>query len=201
MKRRKPVQERSRRRVETIIRAAAQIIARDGYAGLSTNRLAREAGVPVGSIYEYFENKDDILVAVIEHEIEAVMRRLQDEVQDVLASPDEEGLRRFLRFLLTEVTAHAELLRLIAGQIHGQSDVPAVSRFFAQAELLVRFLLQQMAADIVEDLSLDAYLVTHGLAGVCIGIANGLPPGKDIDDVVERLLTGIRTVVPSLRRR
>ncbi|HEY2142115.1 MAG TPA: TetR/AcrR family transcriptional regulator [Solirubrobacteraceae bacterium] len=63
--RRKPVQGRSLVTVEAILEAAAQVFERHGYAAGTTNRIAEQAGVSIGSLYQYFPNKDAILVALV----------------------------------------------------------------------------------------------------------------------------------------
>jgi len=51
--------------VQAILEAAAQVFERHGYAGGTTNRIAKRAGVSIGSLYQYFPNKDAILVALV----------------------------------------------------------------------------------------------------------------------------------------
>ncbi len=60
-----PKQARSGATVEAILEAAAQIFERRGYAAGTTNRIAERAGVSIGSLYQYFPNKDAILVALV----------------------------------------------------------------------------------------------------------------------------------------
>ena len=67
--RKTPSQARSRETVAVILRAAAQVFARHGYAAGTTNRIAERAGVSVGSLYEYFPNKDALLVALMAEHI------------------------------------------------------------------------------------------------------------------------------------
>lgn len=62
--RKTPTQERSRARVERILDAAALILSRDGREALNTNRIAEEAAVPVGSVYQFFPNKEAVIHAV-----------------------------------------------------------------------------------------------------------------------------------------
>jgi AcrR family transcriptional regulator len=69
--RKSPSQERSRRTVERILDAAARIFHEQGYAGATTNDVADEAGVSVGSLYQYFPNKDSLLVALTRRHIES----------------------------------------------------------------------------------------------------------------------------------
>jgi AcrR family transcriptional regulator len=69
--RKSPSQERSRRTVERILDTAARIFHEQGYAGATTNDVADEAGVSVGSLYQYFPNKDALLVALTGRHIES----------------------------------------------------------------------------------------------------------------------------------
>jgi AcrR family transcriptional regulator len=62
------VQRRSRERVRRILDAAAEIIVEDGLAALSTRSVAERAGVPVASLYQYFGDKDEILLALVERD-------------------------------------------------------------------------------------------------------------------------------------
>jgi AcrR family transcriptional regulator len=68
--RKQPRQQRSRATVEAILDAAAHVFESDGYAPGTTNRIAERAGVSIGSLYQYFPNKDAILVALVERHIE-----------------------------------------------------------------------------------------------------------------------------------
>jgi AcrR family transcriptional regulator len=64
-----PVQARSKIKVEAILEAAAHILKRDGPAGFTTNHVAEAANVSVGSIYQYFPNKESILVTLMRRQI------------------------------------------------------------------------------------------------------------------------------------
>ena len=59
--RHKPVQKRSRGRVEDILRAAEYVFNEKGYEASTTNAIADKAGIPIGSLYQYFKNKKAIL--------------------------------------------------------------------------------------------------------------------------------------------
>jgi AcrR family transcriptional regulator len=83
--RRSPRQERSRETVEAILEAAAQVFERHGYAAGTTNRIAERAGVSIGSLYQYFPNKDSIVVEVMHRHIaeaERVGRPALEELVD-----------------------------------------------------------------------------------------------------------------------
>jgi AcrR family transcriptional regulator len=67
--RKSPSQARSRATVATLLEAAARVFASRGYAGATTNHIADAAGVSVGSLYEYYPNKDALLVALVDAHI------------------------------------------------------------------------------------------------------------------------------------
>ncbi len=68
-RRRKPSQERARVTVDAILEGAARVFDREGLDA-TTNRIAAEAGVSIGSLYEYFANKQALLEALGERHLE-----------------------------------------------------------------------------------------------------------------------------------
>lgn len=80
--RKKPLQQRSRQMVDTLLLAAAQTIAERGLDGMTTNHVARRAGVSVGSLYQYFEHRD----ALIEGLLNQVVRELAVRVDQRLST-------------------------------------------------------------------------------------------------------------------
>src|SRR5262245_11395097 len=59
--RKTPRQDRSRATVEALLEATADILVRQGYAKLTTNRIAERAGVNIASLYQYFPGKEAIV--------------------------------------------------------------------------------------------------------------------------------------------
>lgn len=84
---RRAVQARSRNTVEAIIEAATRILARGGWGALNTNAIARVAGVSVGSVYEYFGNKQAILDVILDRHLSSGEAQLT-----ALASLNPAGL-------------------------------------------------------------------------------------------------------------
>ena len=64
--RRTPKQLRSQATVDAVAAAAASILSSEGYNNLTTNKVAEKADISVGSIYEYFRDKDAIVDLLIE---------------------------------------------------------------------------------------------------------------------------------------
>ena len=74
--RRVPQQSRSRDRVARLLDAASQLVVSGGVDALSTRAIAAAAAVPVASLYQYFADKDDILLALVERDIEEMDARV-----------------------------------------------------------------------------------------------------------------------------
>ncbi len=73
-RRRRPRQERSQKRVASILGAAAELLEEIGYTALTTNAIAAKAGTSIGSLYQFFPNKD----AVVAELVKALHGQLRD---------------------------------------------------------------------------------------------------------------------------
>jgi AcrR family transcriptional regulator len=74
------VQRRSRERVERILDAAADLVTEHGVAELTTRAIATRAGVPVASIYQYYADKDEIVLALVERDTQEMDSRVTEAV-------------------------------------------------------------------------------------------------------------------------
>lgn len=85
--RKKPKQSRSAQTIGLIFEATAQILQGERKNNFNTNAIAEVAGISVGTLYQYFPNKDAILLAMAAHELEKVTEQiskilLSSSVQD-----------------------------------------------------------------------------------------------------------------------
>lgn len=85
--RKKPQQARSANLVNVILEAAVRVLARDGAQRFNTPRVAEEAGVSVGSLYQYFPNKVAILFRLQANEWEETWGALEQILSDAGAPP------------------------------------------------------------------------------------------------------------------
>ncbi len=113
--RKKPSQARSKATVEAILVAAAQLFRWQGYAGATTDRIAARAGVSVGSLYQYFPNKDAILVALAERHIDTGFALVRELLAEALThvSPLESLLRSFVVAMIALHEHEPELHRVL----------------------------------------------------------------------------------------
>jgi len=82
--RRQPQQERSKARVETILEVALELILESGADDLAIREVARRAGIPIGSLYQYFPSKTAILRELAKRNLELVGAMLQAELDRLL---------------------------------------------------------------------------------------------------------------------
>lgn len=71
--------------VDDLLRATARVLVEEGWEAASTNRIAKVAGVSVGSLYQYFPNRDALVMAVARQHAGRMLAMLQ------AAAPSPEG--------------------------------------------------------------------------------------------------------------
>ena len=90
--RKKPIQKRSIKTVESILHASQDILKNDGPLKFSTNLIAKNSGVSVGSIYQYFQSKEKIVELLLEKELRASLEKFDHKVKLLFNCNFEERL-------------------------------------------------------------------------------------------------------------
>ena len=81
-----------------IINAATKIFARKGFFQAKVSDIAREAQVADGTIYLYFDNKDDILISLFEEQMKAVLENMIDQI-----AAEKDAVKKIEKFALTHM--------------------------------------------------------------------------------------------------
>lgn len=95
--RRKPRQARAQATVEAILEATFQLLEADGLSNLTTNHIAERAGVSIGTLYQYFADREAILYALAQRQSDDVREMI---TAMVLESPETSGIRAIIRALM-----------------------------------------------------------------------------------------------------
>jgi AcrR family transcriptional regulator len=163
------VQERSRETVQAILEAAAQVFERHGYAAGTTNRIAQRAGISVGSLYQYFPNKDAILVALTEQHLEEGTARIAPLLLGFASRPPtiEAGVRQLVDTTI-DLHRHAPRLHRV---LFEECPRPAalqrrLQRVYAAAVTAVEAWLRASPESCRSDPRLAAELVIQVVEGV-----------------------------------
>ncbi|HRI10740.1 MAG TPA: TetR/AcrR family transcriptional regulator, partial [Nannocystaceae bacterium] len=101
--RRRPIQARSQATVEALLEATAQILAREGPAAASTNAIAARAGVSIGSLYQYFPDRDALIAELSRRHVAAMQAAVTAAISGVEDQPLEVAIRQLMGAL---VAAH-----------------------------------------------------------------------------------------------
>jgi AcrR family transcriptional regulator len=188
-----PSQARSRRMVDTILEAAADVLAERGYAGTSTNLVAERAGVSVGSVYQYFPNKDSLVHALHERHagqmfqvIEAV---LGTGPRVTLRSQIEAIVRALMAAHLVEPRLHRVLEQeLPFFDVPKADDSPSDKGIFVR----IRQLLVQHQAEIVpKDVQLAAWVIQRMLESMVHAAVLEPPPGFSMPDIERAIVDAV----------
>src|SRR5246127_946604 len=93
--RKQPKQERAEKTRQRILEAAAHVFAEHGYVAGTTNRIAEQAGISIGSLYQYFPNKDAILRALMDSHVDTGAHLLSERLAEGLPQRLDDALRLF----------------------------------------------------------------------------------------------------------
>jgi AcrR family transcriptional regulator len=137
------MQQRSRDRVEAILGAAAELLYGGELEELSTRDVAERSGVPVGTIYRYFENSDAIVAAFLDREME----KLDTAIAEAVLSLERVTLRSLIEVgTLAHLAHHQSHPQTIAVWFGGRRSAAVRQRVRAQDARLAQWLATAIAA-------------------------------------------------------
>lgn len=110
--------ERARKR-QRILRAAIEVFSQKGFYHAKISEIARKAGVADGTIYLYFDNKDDLLISIFEEEMERIIARFREELKKYHRA--DEKLRCFILLHAQMVTKEPELAHIFQIELRQSS--------------------------------------------------------------------------------
>ncbi|MDZ4052465.1 MAG: TetR/AcrR family transcriptional regulator [Phenylobacterium sp.] len=178
--RKKPTQRRAAATVATLVEAGFQVLERDGAERLSTTAVAERAGVSIGTLYQYFCNKDELLKAMARQEVSEL---LQSVFRAFAASPGGYRARSVVRTILrTFWDAPA----------NRQAAFPLLLRYVARADLMreVKAFTAGLGRDLALRQSLSdeaAFVLTRAVLGV-VSAAVSEPHNLDRERLEDELV-------------
>lgn len=132
-------------RREQIAEAALKIIGKKGAGGLTTARLAREAGISEANLYRHFRSKDEILELTVEKIALGLGRNLQNVLRIRSADPALVKLRRIFTLHLDYVEKNEAIPRLVfSEELHGGNPglkeklLNSISAYASELESIIR---------------------------------------------------------------
>jgi len=166
--RKAPRQARARLTVDAILMAAAHILRTEGPERMTTNRIARKAGVSIGSLYQYFPNKEAIVAVLRDRHSHYFDERVRDEIESRTGASLRESAAGALRRLIE--------LHVLDGPLHGRLAIdPRVLDVDDEGELVRRLqaFLDGHRGELreVPDTELTAFIVVRAMEAMIHGVA------------------------------
>jgi AcrR family transcriptional regulator len=182
--RRIPRQSRSQSTVDAILFAASHILRSEGARAVTTERIARCAGVSIGSLYQYFANKQAILAALRARHGDWLAAETRAGIERGAAQPT---LREAVRVSIERVIAvHRPEFRLGDMAPFAPLQRDELKRFRAGTEAYLRSHADQIRP---LDFELAAAVITRGIEAVVFGMSRDEPHWLDhpafVDEVTE----------------
>ncbi|WP_409463933.1 TetR/AcrR family transcriptional regulator [Amycolatopsis sp. GA6-003] len=161
--RKEPQQVRGELTRQRILAAAAQVFAEQGYAAGTTNRIAERARVSIGSLYQYYPNKDAILVALTARHLDAGAETLRRHRETAgLPRTLEDALREIVHAAVQNHLDDPQLLRVMAEQAPRSAELlEQVARYEEEQIAYVRGLLERSPEAHVSNVDMAARLVVN----------------------------------------
>lgn len=176
-----PRQPRAERTRQRILEAGAELFSHEGYHATSSKKIARAAGISVGSFYNHFRDKKELLLAVYREHVEKV----HETILAALQAADFAGGRRRGRALVEEIINQTLRVHSLSPEFHRQMIAlrytdEDVARVVAQedrrvAEMLVR-MLSEGGALRVDDVEAAAWVVLASVEQIVHAIKMSEPP-------------------------
>jgi AcrR family transcriptional regulator len=156
-----PRQQRSIEMVHNILDAGMLIIRHEGLAAMTTNRVAERAGISIGSLYQYFPHRDNILAGIVERSMLDFAATLKLFQQSQLAFPFRVVIANMIGLGLGYYRPYREEMRRIVREL----PLLAEGGPLQQLELLMM--------DVVRDYLLSnhhRYRLRNGRAGLYVTV-------------------------------
>lgn len=185
--RKTPRQERSRATVEALLEATADILVRDGYAKLTTNRIAARAGVNIASLYQYFPGKEAIVAELRRRHGAEERAALRQVLAERAAGSVESTIRKLVSIGVAGHAHDPRLHRVFTEELPalGYREIAATDAPIFDA---MRRFLQESEID-VPDIDLALWMIATASGAVLHRAAVERPDDLSNGVIAEELVT------------
>lgn len=191
--RKAPKQERSKATVEALLQATAQVLTREGYEGASTNRIAEVSGYGIGSLYEYFPNKESLVATLIERHAEEMLALFETWARSHADSPLLIAMRALVEASIAAHAVEPELHKVLVEQVPRVGDLERIGGIEERIARLLRGYLERHAEEVRPgDLSLAAFVVARAVESLgheaVLGRPESLKDGRLAEEITALVL-------------
>jgi AcrR family transcriptional regulator len=167
-RRKQPQQERSQATMQAILTATAHILTAEGYDRFTTNRVAECAGVSIGSLYQYFPNKESLLLALAEHHANQMVQLAQDHLEDVGDRSIPDVIQKIIEMAIATQGVNPKLHRVLHEQVPHSQVMQQLDQ--AKMENLLRSFLAQRSDQLQsKNLDLTVFMIERTIRAIIYG--------------------------------
>jgi AcrR family transcriptional regulator len=157
-----PIQDRSRHTVDAIIQAAGQVLVTHGLAKSTTHVVAQRAGVSVGTLYQYFQNKESIFTELQRRYADELFENVGQMLGTFLSIPLKEAIPLFIKGYIAYILKNPDLWQALVE--HRNQFLPEderISRHQNLQSLLAKTFFQRKDSLQITDLELGAFVIIN----------------------------------------
>jgi len=187
LKGREPRQKRAQHKVELILEAAMRLLDKGGFELLTTNAIAETAGVSIGTLYQYFPNKESILDALSGREVAELSERVIQALQNPALTSPRERIGHILRAVTSAYGERRRVHRLVIEYSFARGS----NRIAPLIDRIVALLKSRDKTPLSEA---EAFVLTNAFVGVMEATLLrpdlNSPKEAEIEDALARLVLG-----------
>jgi AcrR family transcriptional regulator len=116
-----PVQKRSRETVASIVESCSRLLVQDPYHAITTDKIAELAGVSIGSLYQFFANKEAIVAAVIDDLLQKDLIYIEQNLSQLQGAELDSKIKTFVEIGFTRYHDNRPLRTALQG-VQGMLD-------------------------------------------------------------------------------
>jgi AcrR family transcriptional regulator len=164
--RKRPKQRRSQATVDAILQATARVLVLEGYDSASTNRIAKVAGVSIGSLYQYFPSKESLVIALVEQHCRSMLALLIEMSAALASAPIDVAVRSYVKAMLAAHAVDPALHRVLVSQVL-HLGLGYLDEIEAQARIIVKTYLDERQRSILpQDTETAAYVLVSAVEAI-----------------------------------
>ena len=182
--------------MERLLAAATRVLADSGYGQMSTNRIAAEADVSIGSLYRYFADKDEIFETLKLRASDAILQELTSAIAGAARQPPRIGVRAVLTALVAALQEHGAVVRALVNEVPMGTQANMLPEIERGLATFTRIYAAQQLPDVpAAEMDARIYLAMGVTLNSCLRIAFEKPPELDAEHLID-LVVGM--LVPGL---
>jgi AcrR family transcriptional regulator len=186
--RKSPRQDRAQETVEAILEATAHILIAEGYDRASTNKIARRAGVSIGSLYQYFPSKEALVAALIDRHLSEANEVLAQMLPGLAEAPLGVAVRTLMSAMLRMHQHNPKLHQVLYEQVPRVGKLKRIEELEEQAAALVLPYLEARRKEVrPKNLELATFVITRAAQATTHALAFDTTHRFDDAEAVEEL--------------